>query len=279
MSGSLIRAMPPSRADVGGHPLERHDGDGAGVLGDLRLLGGDDVHDDAALELLGHAALDAVGAGGRGSRALPRDAASRIEWEIRRAPIVRRLSGRPRPAPVRTGDLLEPVVDVEVPRQRPAGVQPEQPGQPAAAQRTGVADGVVVEAAGQARPGSSVPARSVRSAVGTPSRSAGRSRSSRPSSVLGQLPVPVDGRPRVGRRTRRGSGGALRAQRRRVLAGQLLGETGATLQLGVQRRPGPGDPGLSRRSRARVQARPDQQEQDHAPAEQQPGLGRHGASG
>jgi hypothetical protein len=46
-------------ADVGGHPLERHDGDGAGVLGDLRLLGGDDVHDDAALEHLGHAALDA----------------------------------------------------------------------------------------------------------------------------------------------------------------------------------------------------------------------------
>ena len=55
------------RADVGGHPLQRHDGDRAGVLGDLGLLGGDDVHDDAALELLGHAALDAVGAGGRGA--------------------------------------------------------------------------------------------------------------------------------------------------------------------------------------------------------------------
>ena len=27
-------------ADVGGHALERHHGDGAGVLGDLRLLGG-----------------------------------------------------------------------------------------------------------------------------------------------------------------------------------------------------------------------------------------------
>ena len=55
------------RADVGGHPLQRHDGDGAGVLGDLGLLRGDDVHDDAALELLGHAALDALGAGGRGA--------------------------------------------------------------------------------------------------------------------------------------------------------------------------------------------------------------------
>ena len=47
-------------ADVGGDPLERHDGDRAGVLGDLGLLGGDDVHDHAALEHLGHAALDPV---------------------------------------------------------------------------------------------------------------------------------------------------------------------------------------------------------------------------
>ena len=51
------------RADVGGHALERHDGDGAGVLGDLGLLGGDDVHDDAALEHLGEAGLDAKRAG------------------------------------------------------------------------------------------------------------------------------------------------------------------------------------------------------------------------
>ena len=63
MSGSLIRATPPCGADVGRHPLERHHRDGAGVLGDLGLLGGDDVHDDAALEHLGHAALDAGGAG------------------------------------------------------------------------------------------------------------------------------------------------------------------------------------------------------------------------
>ena len=46
-------------ADVGGHALERHHGGGAGVLGDLRLLGVDDVHDDAALEHLGQPGLDA----------------------------------------------------------------------------------------------------------------------------------------------------------------------------------------------------------------------------
>ena len=45
-------------ADVGGHALERHDGGRAGVLGDLGLLGVDDVHDHAALEHLGQAGLD-----------------------------------------------------------------------------------------------------------------------------------------------------------------------------------------------------------------------------
>src|SRR5690606_14836059 len=54
------------RADVGGNALERHDGDGARVFRDARLLGGDDVHDHPALEHLGEAALDAVGAQGRG---------------------------------------------------------------------------------------------------------------------------------------------------------------------------------------------------------------------
>ena len=37
--GSAMRATPPSRADVGGHALERHHRARAGVLGDLRLLG------------------------------------------------------------------------------------------------------------------------------------------------------------------------------------------------------------------------------------------------
>jgi len=49
-------------ADVRRHALERHDRDGAGVLGDARLLRGDDVHDDAALQHVRQAALDAIGA-------------------------------------------------------------------------------------------------------------------------------------------------------------------------------------------------------------------------
>jgi hypothetical protein len=51
--------------DVGRHPLERHDGARTGVLGDLGLLGVDDVHDDAALQHLGEAALDLDGAAKR----------------------------------------------------------------------------------------------------------------------------------------------------------------------------------------------------------------------
>ena len=43
--------------DVGRHALERHHRGGTGVLGDLRLLGVDDVHDHAALEHLGQAGL------------------------------------------------------------------------------------------------------------------------------------------------------------------------------------------------------------------------------
>jgi hypothetical protein len=49
----------PVAADVRRHPLECHDGDGPGVLGDARLLRRDDVHDDAALEHLGEAAFHA----------------------------------------------------------------------------------------------------------------------------------------------------------------------------------------------------------------------------
>ncbi len=45
-------------ADVRGHALERHDRHGAGVLGDLGLLGVDDVHDHPAAQHVGQAALD-----------------------------------------------------------------------------------------------------------------------------------------------------------------------------------------------------------------------------
>ena len=51
------------RSDIGGHTFEGHDGDGAGVLSDARLIRGDDIHDDPALEHVGHAALDAGRAG------------------------------------------------------------------------------------------------------------------------------------------------------------------------------------------------------------------------
>ena len=45
--------------DVGGDALERHHGAGARLLGDAGLLGGGDVHDDAALQHLGQPRLDA----------------------------------------------------------------------------------------------------------------------------------------------------------------------------------------------------------------------------
>ena len=51
------------RPDVGRDALERHHGNGAGILGDLGLVWGDDIHDDAALEHLGEALLG--GPGGR----------------------------------------------------------------------------------------------------------------------------------------------------------------------------------------------------------------------
>ncbi len=52
MSGVAHARDTTLRPDVGGHPLQRHHGDGPGVLGDLGLGGVDDVHDDAALQHL-----------------------------------------------------------------------------------------------------------------------------------------------------------------------------------------------------------------------------------
>ena len=46
-------------ADHGGNALQRHDGDGPGLLGDARLLDVHHVHDDSALEHLGEAELEA----------------------------------------------------------------------------------------------------------------------------------------------------------------------------------------------------------------------------
>ena len=200
-------------ADVGGHPLERHDRDGAGVLGDLRLLRGDDVHDHAALELLGHAALDAVGArgGGRGGVVLRcHGLLPRVRrGGPRRAPGVRvptvdGTAGAGAGRPSVRGHVVEPVVDVEEARQRAAAVQPQQPGQPAAAQRAGVADGVVVEPPGQPDPGRG-PRRSAATSPGRrPARRAGPAAPGRGRSR------PARGRRPPGRGRRRPRGQPLR---------------------------------------------------------------------
>src|SRR5829696_1129657 len=61
----LLRVAHPRDPAVGpyvrGHTLEGHDGHGPRLLGDPGLLGVDDVHDDPALEHLGHPALDPEG--------------------------------------------------------------------------------------------------------------------------------------------------------------------------------------------------------------------------
>ena len=63
MPGSDMRATPPSRRMSAGTRSSAMTAHAPGVLGDHGLLGVDDVHDDAALEHLGEAALDAHGAG------------------------------------------------------------------------------------------------------------------------------------------------------------------------------------------------------------------------
>src|SRR5688572_14755051 len=48
-------------ADIARDALERHDGDGPRLFGDLGVLGGDDVHDHAALEHLRQTGLHRPG--------------------------------------------------------------------------------------------------------------------------------------------------------------------------------------------------------------------------
>src|SRR5438309_2161302 len=50
-------------ADLRGHALEGHDGDGSGFFGNDGLLGVGDVHDDAALEHFGEAGLESERSG------------------------------------------------------------------------------------------------------------------------------------------------------------------------------------------------------------------------
>ena len=53
-------------SDVGGYALQGHHSNRTGVLSNLGLIRGDDVHDHSALQHLGHAALDTSGAGQAG---------------------------------------------------------------------------------------------------------------------------------------------------------------------------------------------------------------------
>ena len=56
--GGIRHARDTARgADIRGNSFQRHDGTGSGVLSDLRLLGGCNVHDNAALEHLGKLAV------------------------------------------------------------------------------------------------------------------------------------------------------------------------------------------------------------------------------
>ena len=55
--GSLDRKLQLAASLLGGHALERHHGAGTSLFRDLRLLNVDDIHDDAAFELLAEADL------------------------------------------------------------------------------------------------------------------------------------------------------------------------------------------------------------------------------
>ena len=61
-----VDAIGRAARGVVGQRRGHHHGAGAGILGDAGVLGGDDVHDDAALEHLGQATLDREGARGAG---------------------------------------------------------------------------------------------------------------------------------------------------------------------------------------------------------------------
>ena len=66
-----------SRTAEVGYPLERHHSDRAGVLGDPRLFGGDDVHDHAAFQHLRESALHARRAGVASGHGIPFDGCGR----------------------------------------------------------------------------------------------------------------------------------------------------------------------------------------------------------
>ena len=54
---------PTLGANIRRDPLQRHYRNGTGILGNLRLFYVHNIHDDAALEHVGHPALDPAGTG------------------------------------------------------------------------------------------------------------------------------------------------------------------------------------------------------------------------
>ena len=116
MTGMLTAAMIPSIISGIAHasnatrgpnvrrdPLERHDGTCPGILGDLGVLGCDDVHDDAALEHLGEAFLGGPGGGLGGHWQIQSLASAGMRGVLRRGGPPTR--GLYRPAPDRLRDV------------------------------------------------------------------------------------------------------------------------------------------------------------------------------
>ena len=176
MPGSDMRATPPSRRMSAGTRSSAITAHGAGVLGDQRLLGVDDVHDDAALEHLGEPALDAHRAG-LAHAAVLRHAVSVARW-LRAAPAPaaagsgRRPIVRPAPAAAApsVGRLVAPSAAASAGRRR------RRRGLPRAAGRGGGAAGACGGAPGGGAAG----------AAGCRGAAAGAAR--RPLALRRQLP-------------------------------------------------------------------------------------------
>ena len=283
------------RADVGGDPLERHHGDRAGVLGDLRLLGGDDVHDDAALEHLGHPALDAGGAGAR-----------RRCWccsSVRHVALLSAVSASARSARSRprSGGCPQPTT-------RAAAAQPDQPatsppgarrrGRRSAARRRGPRGAASGPAAASAAPGRRPPRRCGTGERARPwgsrrraPRAAARGRVRRAASrtSVGSANTARSASDSVGlrglelaRRAARGHGGRRRAAAagaagRAPRGGQLERGPGPVQQLGVQRCPGDVDAVVHPVEPVRGPPQPQPEREEYDERERPPQAGHRGS--
>ena len=218
----------------------------------LRLLGRDDVHDHAALEHLGHAALDAVGAGagGRGAAGgLVRChgyAASNAGRRMKRKP--HRTAGQ-RPRIPGTVGAAGQAAERGRRCRSTAAAAATRAAAAAAAAGAGAAprvsrDRVVVEPAAPARRGSRCRQVGPERGPATPGELGGQLPQLPAQHVLRHLAVPVHRRPGVRRERGEVAAPAPPPRLPGSLAGQFLGQPGPPLQLRVQRRPGAVDAGL-----------------------------------